>query len=294
MSEKVFEVFGRVDDPDLYFAHHVANRIVRTNPDDNISVVFKQLMEVDYIIRMKELRKEIGGAYFTHNYGHCVRLNGEYVGYLMDLTKLAVDEYKVFDAEVANQLTFQGIAKTESENFCKSLPRPCVFLDFVSDDATGPSYGKVVVELFDDLCPNACNNFIKLCQGGSAGSGVAFNYQNVVVHRLVENGWLQCGDIVDGSGLNSVSSTGNPIEDECFSVDFGDEKGGILGYVSSGPHMNGSQFFITLGPCSFMNNNKVGFGRVLQGYDVLAQINTAPCRNQRPLPDISVGKCGKY
>lgn len=25
MAEKVFEVFGRVDDPDLYFAHHVAN-----------------------------------------------------------------------------------------------------------------------------------------------------------------------------------------------------------------------------------------------------------------------------
>lgn len=294
MTEKVFEVFGRVDDPDLYFAHHVANRIVRTNPDDNIKVSFKQMMEVDFIIRMKELRKQNGGAYYTHNYGHCVQLNGEYIGYLMDLTRLAVAEYKVFDAEVANMLTFQSIAKTETESFCKSLPRPTVFFDFVSDDKLGPAYGRIVVELFDDLCPNACSNFIKLCQGGSAGAGVAYHYKNNVIHRLVENGWIQCGDIVDGSGANSVSATGLHIEDECFSVDFSDENGGVLGYVSSGPHSNGSQFFITLGPCAWMNNNKVGFGRVLQGYDVLAQLNVAPCRNQRPVPDISIGACGKY
>ncbi|CAM9402450.1 unnamed protein product, partial [Ectocarpus fasciculatus] len=269
-------------------------RIVRTNPDAKVSVVFQQMMEVDFIIRMKELRKEHGGAYFTHNYGHCVRLNGEYVGYLMDLTRLAVSEYNVFDAEVANMITFQNVAKEETENLCKSLDRPVVFFDFVSDDSSGPAYGRVIIELFSDLCPNACNNFIKLCQGGSAGAGVAFHYQNTVVHRVVQDGWLQCGDIVDGSGGNSVSSTGNPIEDECYSVDFGDEKGGILGYVSSGPHSNGSQFFVTVGPCAWMNNNKVGFGRVLQGYDVLAQINRAPCRNQRPLPDITIGKCGKY
>lgn len=251
-------------------------------------------MEVDFIIRMKELRKELGGPYFTHNYGHCVRLNGEYVGYLMDLTRLAVAEYKVFDAEVANMVAFQNVAKEESEQFARSSGRPTVFIDFSGEDSAGPKYGRIVLELFDDLCPSACNNFIKLCQGGTAGSGVAFHFQNTVVHRVVENGWFQCGDIVDGSGLNSVSSTGNPIEDECFSVDFSDEKGGVLGYVSSGPHSNGSQFFITMGPCAFMNNNKVGFGRVLQGYDVLAEINRAPCKNQRPTSDITIVKCGKY
>ena len=211
----------------------------------------------------------------------------------MDLTRLATAEYKVYDAEVANMTTFQGVAKTETENFCKSFEHPVVYLDFASDDK-GATYGKVILELFDDLCPKACNNFIKLCQGGSAGAGVAFHYKNCVVHRLVPNGWLQCGDILDGSGENSTSSTGVPIEDECYSVDFGDEKGGILGYVSSAPHTNGSQFFITLGPCAWMNNNKVGFGRVLQGYDVLAKLNGAPCRNERPFPDVSVGACGKF
>lgn len=252
------------------------------------------MMEVDYLVKMKELKKEKGGPYFTHNYGHCVRLNGEYVGYLMDLTRLAIKDFNVHDAEVANMQTFQNVAKTESEAFCKSLGKATCYLDFVSDSKGGPNYGRVVVELFEDLCPQACANFVKLCQGGTAGAGVAFNYQNSVVHRVVENGWFQCGDIVDNSGANSVSSTGTPIPDECFSVDFGEERGGVLGYVNSGPHSNGSQFFITLGSCSWMNNSKVGFGRVLQGYDVLSQINTAPTRNQRPIPEITIATCGKF
>lgn len=117
---------------------------------------------------------------------------------------------------------------------------------------------------------------------------------NCPIHRLVQDGWLQCGDIVDGSGANSVSAMGTKyIEDESYSVKFDDEFGGIIGYVSSSPHSNGSQFFITLGPCNWMNNKFVGFGRVLQGYDALKRINKAICKNQRPTPSIVIGGCGK-
>jgi cyclophilin family peptidyl-prolyl cis-trans isomerase len=283
--KNIIEVFGRADDPDLYFSHHVANRIARLNFD--VEVKFEQMLEVDYLNRIDKLKSEFGGSYYGHKYGHCVRLNGEYLGYLMDLTKAATDQFGVHDAEVANMNTFQNLAKSETERICKSISNTVVFLDF-------QPYGRISIELFNDLCPNATSNFVKFCIGGTAGAGVAFNYTNTPVHRVVQNGWIQCGDVVDGSGANSISSTGGPIEDECFSVDFGNARGGILGYVSSGPHSNGSQFFITLGSCSWMNNSKVGFGRVIQGYDVLNQINVAPCRNQRPIPDIMIEKCGKY
>jgi cyclophilin family peptidyl-prolyl cis-trans isomerase len=243
---------------------------------------------------LSELKSNEGGPYFGHNYGHVVRRNGQYLGYLMDLVRVAINEFGIEDAEVASLTTFANMAKTEPDRLARNVSKPTVFIEYSSDDPKGPTFGKIIIELFSDLCPNACNNFIKLCVGGTAGAGVAFHYLNNPIHRVVSGGWLQCGDIVDGSGANSVSSTGSPIEDECFSVDFGEKRGGILGYVSSAPHSNGSQFFITLGSCEFMNQNKVGFGRVLQGYDVLAQISTAPCRNQRPIPEIKISKCGKY
>ena len=31
------------------------------------------------------------------------------------------------------------------------------------------SMGDIVIDLFTDLCPNACKNFLKLCAHGRAG-----------------------------------------------------------------------------------------------------------------------------
>ena len=141
------------------------------------------------------------------------------------------------------------------------------------------------------MCPIACSNFVKLCtpEGGKEAA-----YVNSPISRLVPGGWFQCGDTVDGSGANSISALGNPkFEDESFSVKFNSNLGGIVGYVSSGPHSNGSQFFVTLGECSWMDNKFVGFGRVIQGYDTLKRIDKAVTRNQRPTPHIKVGSCGK-
>ena len=96
------------------------------------------------------------------------------------------------------------------------------------------------------------------------------------------------------SGLNSYACVGNDgkFRDESFSVDFGADQGGIVGYSTNEPHSNGSQFFITLGPCKWMNNKSVGFAKVIQGYHVLKAIARAPCNNQRPAPAIVISDCG--
>ena len=121
-----------------------------------------------------------------------------------------------------------------------------------------------------------------------------FHYVNSPVHRVVRNGWFQCGDIVDGSGANSIAAMdkSGAVADESFSVDFGFPPGGIVGFANSGPHSNGSQFFVTSGPCPWMNHNFVGFGRVVQGFSTLRTINAAPTSNERPTLNIVVGSCG--
>lgn len=117
----------------------------------------------------------------------------------------------------------------------------------------------------------------------------------------MNNSWLQCGDILDGSGSNSIvaQSPKNSdksfdfIPDECFSADFGFEFGGMVGLSNTGPHTNGSQFFITLGPCEWMNNQFVGIGRLVYGYKTLRLINEMKTNSmQRPESEIIIKSCG--
>lgn len=151
---------------------------------------------------------------------------------------------------------------------------------------------------FDDLCPKGTDNFVKLCVGarqpGGGRKAQLMHYENTRVHRIVKDGWIQCGDIVDSTGANSaaVLDLSGTVPDESFAVDFGFPPGGIVGYANSGSHTNGSQFFITMGPCEWMNSKFVGFGRVIQGFDVLRAINLVPTSNQCPQKNILIEHCG--
>lgn len=146
------------------------------------------------------------------------------------------------------------------------------------------------------MCPLACENFIKLCSGElGVENNVLLHYAGSGIHRLVPGGWMQCGDIVTGTGADSVAAIGTDrkVQDECFSVDFGCPEGGIVGYSSSSPHGIGSQFFITFGPCEWMQNSFVGFGRVVVGNNVLKAIERIPTTNQKPTKTVIITSCGE-
>lgn len=135
-----------------------------------------------------------------------------------------------------------------------------------------------------------------LCTG-SVIPGMGYNkfsYQNCAVHRIVQNGWIQTGDIVDGSGKNSVCAFGGEetVPDESFSVDFGFQHGGILGYANTGAHSSKSQFFVTLGPNAWMNQKFQGFGRVIQGLRTLHALNRVPTSNHVPTKRVQIVQCG--
>ena len=258
---------------------------------------FEAILEINFQIYLEELRKHYSGDLYGYSYSHIVLMDGKVVGSLMDLADLTIREYGIEDAEIANTMQFQREAKEKSTEAIKSTGHPVVFLDLFQAPANAGDdeipVGRVVIELLENICPEACDNFIKLCTGSCGSDGdVKLSYKDCPLHRLVPNGWLQTGDIVDGSGANSRSASGNPIRDESFSIEFDSPIGGIVGYASSGPHSNGSQFFITLGTCEWMNCTKVGFGRVIEGYTTLFKLNSSCCRNQRPNPAIFIGDCG--
>ena len=207
-------------------------------------------------------------------------------------------------------LLFEKTVREETIKLLAKGGHPIAFMTFANrdidiqrDEDEPKVYGKVIIELFDDICPLAVQNFLQLCTGEkgevivdeATGNTAKLHYEKCPIHRVVPNGWIQCGDVVDGSGLNSFAAVNEQgkFRDESFSVDFGAELGGVVGYSSNDTHSNGSQFFVTLGPCGWMNNKSVGFGRIVQGFPVLQAIAAAECNNQRPKPDIIIQSCGQ-
>ena len=262
-----------------------------------MTVSFEGMLELEFQSKLEKLKLERPGDLHDYSYCHICLRDDKIIGSLMDLVEIAITEFGIEDAEIANTMQFAKEAEAKTSELLKQNGRPAVFLELYETSKKANRedelFGKLVIELFDNICPKACSNFVRFCTGEAENvDGTRLSYKDCPVHRLVPNGWVQSGDVVDGSGSNSKSAFGDLFEDESFSVEFGENRGGIVGYANTGPHSNGSQFFITLGPCEWMNCKKVGFGRLVQGYDILKKLNTVSCKNQRPLPCIYIGACG--
>ncbi|GLI62619.1 hypothetical protein VaNZ11_005283 [Volvox africanus] len=164
--------------------------------------------------------------------------------------------------------------------FCRSTGRTYVAFSLIQ---TGRELGTVVLELFTDIAPATCANFLRLVRGGQ------HSYADTPIHRVVKSGWIQGGDVVDGSGKGDPGFT---LPDETFAVKNNDK--GILGMCNKGqPHTASSQFYISLSPLPFLDGKRVAFGKVLtlDGLECLEKLeNLQTYINERPVPDVTTTK----
>ncbi|XP_037700427.1 probable inactive peptidyl-prolyl cis-trans isomerase-like 6 isoform X2 [Choloepus didactylus] len=120
-----------------------------------------------------------------------------------------------------------------------------------------------------------------LGKAGFSARGIRLHYKGSIFHRIVRNGWIQGGDIEAGKGDGGESIFGATFEDENFSIPH--NKRGILGMVNKGRHSNGSQFYITLQPAPYLDRKYVAFGQLIEGTEVLKQLELIPTENERPV-----------
>ncbi|XP_015578514.1 peptidyl-prolyl cis-trans isomerase CYP65 isoform X2 [Ricinus communis] len=141
------------------------------------------------------------------------------------------------------------------------------------------THGDLNIELHCDITPRTCENFITLCEQGY--------YNGVAFHRSIRNFMIQGGDPT-GTGRGGESIWGKPFKDEPNSKLLHSGRG-VVSMANSGPHTNGSQFFILYKSANHLNFKHTVFGGVVGGLTTLATMEKVPVDdNDRPLEEIKI------
>ncbi|OMO66985.1 hypothetical protein CCACVL1_20885 [Corchorus capsularis] len=115
------------------------------------------------------------------------------------------------------------------------------------------TYGPIDIELWPKEAPKAVRNFVQLCLEGY--------YDNTIFHRIIKGFLVQGGDPT-GSGTGGESIYGSVFSDE-FHTRLRFNHRGIVACANAGsPHSNGSQFFISLDKCEWLDRKNTIFGKV--------------------------------
>ena len=122
------------------------------------------------------------------------------------------------------------------------------------------SHGPLTVELWDDVAPKHVANFLDL-----VGSGF---YDGLTFHRIIPQFVIQ-GGCPHGNGMGDGPRR--------LKAEFNDREHhpGVLSMArSADPDSASSQFFICLSRdhCQHLDQQYTGFGKVVEGMDVVEQI----------------------
>ncbi|TWT74428.1 putative peptidyl-prolyl cis-trans isomerase [Posidoniimonas polymericola] len=133
--------------------------------------------------------------------------------------------------------------------------------------------GDIVIELFENEAPTATANMVSLVKKGF--------YDGIIFHRVLPHFMAQGGDPTGtGSG-----GPGWSIPCECYEEDARMHFRGSLSMAHAGRDSGGSQFFLTFVPTHHLNGRHTVFGRVVEGMEVLGELQRIDPGERGVTPD---------
>lgn len=132
------------------------------------------------------------------------------------------------------------------------------------------SKGSILVKLTHDLTPGTVGNFVGLAEGNLENKikpqGNKY-YDGLSFHRVIPDFMIQ-GGCPQGTG---TGGPGYKFDDE-FHPSLKHDRPGVLAMANSGVGTNGSQFYITHVPTSWLDGKHTVFGHVVEGQDIVDAI----------------------
>jgi cyclophilin family peptidyl-prolyl cis-trans isomerase len=134
------------------------------------------------------------------------------------------------------------------------------------------SKGEIVIELFENEAPQTVANFLALVKQGF--------YNGSPFHRVLPSFMAQGGaKTEDGQG-----GPGYTIRCECYKPDYRRHFRGTLSMAHAGRDTGNSQFFLTFVPTPHLNGRHTAFGRVIEGMEVLGDLQRRSPQHERNAP----------
>ena len=130
-------------------------------------------------------------------------------------------------------------------------------------------YGEMTAELYPDMAPKTVANFVKLIEQGF--------FSGMVFHRVIKGFMLQGGGYDESFEEKDADAIEGEFRANGFMANTLKHTRGVLSMArTSDPNSASSQFFIMHKDSPHLDSQYAGFGKVIEGLDVIDKIANVP------------------
>lgn len=131
------------------------------------------------------------------------------------------------------------------------------------------NYGTMTAELYPEMAPKTVENFLKLAKEDF--------FAGLIFHRVIEGFMIQGGGYDAQMEHKECEAIKGEFAANGFAANTLKHDRGVLSMArTSDPDSASSQFFVMHAKASHLDGQYAGFGKVIEGLDVLDKIATCP------------------